>query len=289
MTSTPDENNYLPPEWRVPRKAEGLVDFSGDGFPIGQQETLLEIELNQGPAGLDVLIDFFKLAVLSDTHVLVFEPTRSDLRAAIVRAGAKYIDAGRYLNGAPDFEAARCALKTDVSLTLFNHDDPVPEDWPTPVLLDQRGRPFVRHTTESDWSLYALGTRDGLPETRQTWVVAKREDSAGTTSSDLLDETFNTRASLRLAHQDARLRMMVFEALNLGFEAHAQAGFLWLGVPGFSAKHLLESCAKEDIAVLGCDHHPYRQRVRIGLTNDEHNDLLFQGLGAVAKKLGIIS
>lgn len=285
MNHNSEEISFLPPEWRETQASEGLVDFSGDGFLIGQEESLLNEELEQGPEGLEVLCDFFASEGLKGARVLLFEPTRPDIRAAIVRSGGTYIDAGRYLAGDLNIEAAQSALKTGVSMTVFNHDDPVPEDWATPIFVDRRGRPFARQPAKDDWSLYALGSRDGLQEQRRTWIVRKGEDPLGINPFCVMDEGFDTRAALRAAHQEARLRMMVAEALELGFEAHAQAGFLWLGAPGFSARFLRQACARGGVAVLGCDHHPYRQRIRIGLPDDARNQRLFECLGSIADGL----
>lgn len=263
------------------------LDFSNSGFPIGPFEPTIDAALAQESSPLQVLVSFFRTHLKPDARVLLFEPTQPDIRAAIVHSGASYVDAGRYLDGRLDDAAARCALKGGITLTLLNHDDEIPVDWPTPFMIDRRGQPFSEQEREGDWCLYNLGTRDGLSETRATWIAQRGEAPAGEISPDLFPRGFDARASQRITQQRARLHAMATEARSCGFEAHVQAGFLWFGSPGLSALELSDSFAKQGIGVFACDHHPYRHRVRIGVSNDRHTQQLFDCWSAMASTYGL--
>ena len=279
MPPKTDKNGYLPPEWRSSILSEDLVELSKEGFPLEpleEDDKSLETTAIQS---LNVLRDFFSHPRFQEKNILLFEPTRPDLRAAIVRSGARYVDAGRYLTGEPNIEAAHCALKKGIALTIFNYDDPVPESWPTPVLIDERGRPFMEEDRSADWHLFHLGTRDGLPENNLSWLSEKNDAMKKLP----LSRDFNLRAQARRINQEKRLESMSGHAKSLGFETQNQAGFLWLALPGLSSEELRHLFAQNGVSVLGCDHHPYRQRVRLGPTNVQSHKKLFGCLESIAE------
>jgi hypothetical protein len=275
---------FKPPEWRDAPQEEGLLDLSEDGFTLSPLEPELEISLQSRTSGLDVLLNFLSKQKLAKQSVLLFEPTEPDIRAAIVRSGSTYIDAGRYLDGQPDLDAASCALRAHIGLTIFGPDDNIPESWPTPTLVDRRNAPFLAHQHKEDWSIQNLGRRDGLSVTKYTWISSKSKGHPKDLPSLCTSDAFSKRASKRRSQQELFLEKLSVHGKKLGFETLTQAGFLWLSIPGTGAEKLRDACATTGLSVSGFAHHPYRNRIKIGIPDDDHFEQVLDCLSKLSLK-----
>jgi hypothetical protein len=202
--------------------------------------------------------------------VLIFEPSRVDLRAALLARGHRYVDAGRLIDGRPDPSAARRALADGaVGAVLLQAGDDLPLFSRAPVLVDGRGSPWLPGLGPSAPPgasvLLSLGPRDGLRGPGGIWL-AKAETGAAAANArqaSPLEGGFARRAWQRFRNQEQVLSALSAAASRAGMEARLRAGFLWLARPGWSGSELREALARRGLVGFAPSHHAYRHQLRI--------------------------
>ncbi|MBR58622.1 MAG: hypothetical protein CMH54_11470 [Myxococcales bacterium] len=241
---------------------------------------------------MEVLVRFFS-SLEGEGYILVFEPTRPDIRRAILKSGKRYIDGGRLLNGRIDPTTCAKALESTIDLVVVDHDDSWEHTQSTPVLVDMRGLPFgaVRLHTEGQWHLLQPAVRDELQRPGLAWITndarMKGSDALLSLADHVDTERFEQAAHRRLQDQSALFSDLASHAKSLGFEAFERAGFLWLGNVGSSVDRLFDALVEEGIGSFACNHHPYRHRVRLSAFPAPMLDKVKSGLQRIAERFHV--
>ena len=202
------------------------------------------------------------------SRVLLFEPTRPDLRQAILDNDASYIDGGRLLQGAMDPSVLEYFRGEEPDLVVIERDDVAPEGFSVPFLVDARSAPYQKSRLPGrrHFALHALGPRDGFSDILGVWLEAPGHDEGAPPSlvrAALAAPGFEERSAQRQENELKSLEHLKALAVEAGFESRCRAGYLWLGLPGFASTDIERAFRDAGLGVLGCSHHPYRQRVRL--------------------------
>ncbi len=207
--------------------------------------------------------------VEASAAVLTFEPSRADLREALLALGRRYVDGGRLVDGRPDPAAARRALEGGAAgAVLLQPGDRLPCPPRVPVLIDARGCPWVPDSPvrlpPGTRALMAPGPRDGLRRALGYWLIG--DTAAGCRApadAPALGLGFGRRAHLRAGNQARALSTLAAAARSAALEARERAGFLWVARPGRSGERLREELARRGLVGFASAHHAYRHQLRV--------------------------
>ena len=250
------------PEFRVKARSGLPIDLAVEDTLLSPFE--VDLALSGNSADFDSLCAELSPLIPEGSCVLLFEPTRPDIRMAVLELGARFVDGGRIFSGEPDPSVFEYFRERPLELVIVEIGDIVPDWFRTKVLVDARSQPYQRSLEGvSESVLFGLGARDGVSDYKLTWIQgrgsANSREAIGITGRD----GFLERAEKRAQTQASVLASMLEYAEFAGFEACVRAGFLWLGQPGFSSDQLEQAFVEQGLAVFACSHHSYRHRVRL--------------------------
>jgi hypothetical protein len=289
------QQSVVPEDRTAAQEVLGL-DLSREDGPMLPVERGTPGWFSDCPPVEQILSDFMRTIVGENGRVLLFEPTRPDIRRAVLSAGLSYIDGGRLLNGPPDPATLAYVLQEKIQLVVCESGELEGLPGRPLLLVDRRSTPFYGtsfHTgvTENRFELVQLGPRDGFQHESARWV--RGPDGTQYTGwsptqrqlNELFTPPFKQRASERFAAQEGWLNRFADISVGAGFEAMILGGFLWLGWPGLPSEEIRRNFLNHGITVFSVEHHPYRHRVRLCPVHPGNDPIITEALRNTSRSL----